>query len=116
MDQIGGLVESEVEGERGETIHYLSASDYRGAVGVREKQSDAHPVPYERYGVGLHHLALNAPSREAVDRVARWLEETGAEIENLPREYDYSAGYYAVFFHDPDGLKLEVVHRPRSGE
>jgi hypothetical protein len=24
----------------------------------------------------------------------------------------YTPGYYAVFFHDPDWLKLEVVHRP----
>jgi hypothetical protein len=29
-----------------------------------------------------------------------------------PGERDYSAGYYAVFFFDPDGLKLEVVHAP----
>jgi hypothetical protein len=21
-------------------------------------------------------------------------------------------GYYAVFFYDPDGIKLEIVHRP----
>jgi hypothetical protein len=62
--------------------------------------------------VGVHHVALNAPSREVVDDVAKWLKETGAPIESGPREYGYSAGYYAVFFHDPDWLKLEVVHRP----
>ena len=28
-----------------------------------------------------------------------------------PEEYDYSPGY-AVFFYDPDGIKLELVHRP----
>ncbi len=36
----------------------------------------------------------------------------GAEIESEPREYDYTPGYYAVFFRDPDGIKLEVLHRP----
>ena len=29
-------------------------------------------------------------------------------------EYAYSPGYYAVFFYDPDGLKLEIVHAPGS--
>jgi glyoxylase I family protein len=112
METLGGLEEHEVEGERGETIHYLSVSDRRCVVGIREKQSDDHPVPYDRYNVGLHHVALNASAREDVDAVAAWLHEVGAPIESTPREYDYSPGYYAVFFHDPDWLKLEVVHRP----
>jgi glyoxylase I family protein len=112
MDALGGLEESEVEGERGETIHYLSVRGTRCAVGIREKQSDDHPVPYDRYSVGVHHVALNAASRELVDAVAGWLQEIGAPIEAAPREYDYTPGYYAVFFHDPDWLKLEVVHRP----
>jgi glyoxylase I family protein len=114
MERLGGLAESEVEGERGETIHYLSVAGVPGALGVREKQSDEHPVPYDRYGIGLHHVALNASSRAVVDGVADWLQETGAPIESAPREWDYSPGYYAVFFHDPDWLKVEVMHRPPS--
>ncbi len=35
-----------------------------------------------------------------------------ATILDPPGEYDYTPGYYAVFFADPDGLKLEVVHEP----
>ena len=27
-------------------------------------------------------------------------------------EYAYIPGYYAVFFYDPDGIKLEIVHVP----
>ena len=34
------------------------------------------------------------------------------ELESEPQEYTYSPGYYAVFFFDPDGLKLEIVHVP----
>jgi glyoxylase I family protein len=34
-------------------------------------------------------------------------------ILDPPTEYPaYGAGYYAVFFADPDGLKLEFVHYP----
>jgi catechol 2,3-dioxygenase-like lactoylglutathione lyase family enzyme len=36
----------------------------------------------------------------------------GATIESGPEPYGYLPGYYAVFFYDPDGLKLEIVHVP----
>jgi catechol 2,3-dioxygenase-like lactoylglutathione lyase family enzyme len=47
-----------------------------------------------------------------VDERAGWLREHDAEIESEPRDYDYMPGYYAVFFYDPDGIKLEIVHKP----
>jgi catechol 2,3-dioxygenase-like lactoylglutathione lyase family enzyme len=99
----------EVQGERGETIWYLSGPET--SVGLREAQT---PGEYDRYRVGLHHLALEAPSRAVVDERAEWLRGRGAEIESGPEEYAYLPGYYAVFFYDPDGLKLEVVHVPQS--
>jgi catechol 2,3-dioxygenase-like lactoylglutathione lyase family enzyme len=35
----------------------------------------------------------------------------GVTILDAPAEYpQYGTGYYAVFFADPDGLKLEYVH------
>jgi catechol 2,3-dioxygenase-like lactoylglutathione lyase family enzyme len=69
-------------------------------------------VPYDRYAVGVHHIAFAAPSREAVDERARWAADHGAEIESAPQEYDYRPGYYAFFLYDPDGIKLEIVHIP----
>jgi glyoxylase I family protein len=99
----------EVEGERGETIWYLAGTG--SPIGLREAQSDTATAA-DRYRIGLHHLAFNAASREVVDERHRWLVETGASIESAPREYDYMPGYYAVFFFDPDGIKLELVHVP----
>ena len=99
----------EVEGERGETIWYLSGVGF--SLGLREAQSESER-PYDRYRVGLHHLALEAGSRAAVDERADWLRAQGAEIESGPEEYWYQPGYYAVFFYDPDGMKLEIVHVP----
>ena len=101
---------SEVEGERGETIYYLWGPGT--SIGLREAKTPRDD-PYDRYETGLHHLALEAVSRAAVDERARWLGETGAEIESGPQEYAYQLGYYAVFFYDPDGIKLEIVHIPR---
>ena len=50
---------AEVEGERGETIWYLSGLGT--SVGLREAQSDSDG--YDRYRVGLHHVAFEASSR-----------------------------------------------------
>ena len=100
---------AEVTGERGETIWYLAARE--DAVGLREAQSES--PAYDRYRVGLHHLAFEVRSRAAVDERAAWLRERGVEIESGPQEYGYVPGYYAVFFYDPDGIKLELLHMPR---
>ena len=100
----------EVVGERGETIWYLSGPGT--SIGLREAQSRRDRA-YDRYEVGLHHLALEAASRAAVDERAEWLREQGAEIETGPEDYTYLPGYYAVFFYDPDGIKLEILHVPR---
>ena len=98
---------SEVEGERGETIWYLSGPVV--AIGLREAQSEG---AHDRYRVGVHHIAFEAWSRSMVDERADWLEARGAELESGPQEYAYVPGYYAVFFYDPDGIKLEIVHIP----
>jgi glyoxylase I family protein len=114
LQPLGYVRLSEIAGERGERVLYLGRIGGMGSVSLREAQSDAHAVPYDRYAVGLHHLAFAASSRETVDERAAWLRERGAEIESGPAEYDYTPGYYAVFFYDPDAIKLEIVHR--SGE
>jgi glyoxylase I family protein len=98
----------EVVGERGETIWYLSGPGT--AIGLRQAQSDSEP--YDRYRIGLHHLAFEAGSRGEVDECAEWLRSQNVELESEPQEYTYIPGYYAVFFYDPDGLKLEIVHVP----
>jgi glyoxylase I family protein len=99
---------SEVEGERGETIWYIGGPGT--TIGLREAQSDS--APYDRYSLGLHHLAFEAATRADVDERADWLRTQGVELESEPQEYTYMPGYYAVFFFDPDGLKLEIVHVP----
>jgi catechol 2,3-dioxygenase-like lactoylglutathione lyase family enzyme len=99
---------SEVEGERGETIWYLEGAAC--SIGLREAQT--HEDGVDRYRVGLHHLAIEAHSRAAVDERAAWLRDNGALLESEPQEYTYSPGYYAVFFYDPDGIKLEILHVP----
>ncbi|MDQ0973694.1 catechol 2,3-dioxygenase-like lactoylglutathione lyase family enzyme [Neobacillus niacini] len=67
-------------------------------------------VPYHRCRVGLNHLAFHATSREQVDEITEILIKK--QIPILYREkHPYAGGqeYYAVFFEDPDRIKVELV-------
>lgn len=69
---------------------------------------------HNRYSPGLHHLAFWAGSGEAVDELYLKLLERGVEILDAPALYEkYAPGYYALFFADPDGIKLEYVYTPQ---
>ncbi|MEO7097293.1 MAG: VOC family protein [Polyangiales bacterium] len=88
---------------------------FKGADGLKlffaQAHKDRQGEAFDRYRVGLHHLAFNAPDRAFVDSVHTKLVEWGVTVLDAPAEYpQYEAGYYAVFFLDPDGMKLEVVH------
>ncbi len=115
LEPLGYVHAAEIAGERGERVVYIGRREVPVALGLREKQSDAHEVPYERYGVGVHHVAFAAESRAEVDERAEWLRARGVTIESGPKEYGYLPGYYAVFFYDPDGIKLELLHVPLDG-
>ena len=109
LEPLGWHRVGEVEGERGETIWYISGPG--SSLGLREAQTDTDG-PFDRYRIGVHHVAFEAPSRFEVDERADWLRARGVPIESEPEEYSYIPGYYAVFFYDPDGIKLEIVHVP----
>jgi len=108
LEPLGYERTAEIVGEQGERVVYLIRTG-GVAVSLREART---PGAYDRYRVGLHHLAFQAPSREVVDERVRWARAQGVEIENDPKEYGYMPGYYAGFFRDPDGIKLEVLHVP----
>ena len=102
LQPLGYVREGPIVGERGERVVYFDHIRGEGAIGLRERQSDAHGVPYDRYAVGVHHVAFAATSRAMVHERTAWLAEQGVTIESGPREYDYIPGYFAVFFYDPD--------------
>ena len=79
-----------------------------GGVGVDffgfEEAADHEP--------NANRIAFWAPSREAVDKVGEVVRQAGGKnIEGPELCVEYSPGYYAVFFEDPDGNKLEICHR-----
>ncbi len=85
------------------------------SVGIRPTTGAHAERAHDRYSSGLHHLAWRAQSRADVDELHAKLVAHGAEILDAPAEYpkyNRGRGYYAVFFADPDGLKLEYVWTP----
>ena len=67
-------------------------------------------------GVRPVHVAVAAPTREAVDEVFSLARSAGAEVLHEPRIWpEYHPGYYAVFVRDPDGNNVEAVHHTWPG-
>ncbi|QOY38612.2 VOC family protein [Anaerobacillus isosaccharinicus] len=67
-------------------------------------------TPYHRCRVGLNHLAFHARSKQHVDDVTEKLKAMGRTIL-YEDKHPYAGGenYYAVFFEDPDRMKVELV-------
>lgn len=67
--------------------------------------------PFHRKYTGLNHIAFKVASAEQVDA---FIEEY-LKPRNIPilyggaKKYDYTDGYYAVYFEDPDRIKIEVA-------
>jgi catechol 2,3-dioxygenase-like lactoylglutathione lyase family enzyme len=78
----------------GETRFWISPADDEG-----RKRG------YRADDIGFHHYAFQLRSRKDVDALQAFLDDIGATI--VDRAAEYYDDYYAVFFLDPDGLKLE---------
>ena len=92
------------EGHRWANAHL--SIEIRPATGAKDARHD-------RYSPGLHHLAFRARTRGDVDWFHQFLVKNKLEVLDSPADYpQYGEGYFAVFFADPDGLKLELAYFP----
>jgi len=73
-------------------------------IAVADEQGKKHK--YRKGDIGFHHYAFELSSRGDVDELGAFLEKNGMTILDPPGEY-YDSNYYAVYFADPDGMKLE---------
>jgi catechol 2,3-dioxygenase-like lactoylglutathione lyase family enzyme len=87
----------------GKTLFWISAAD---AQGKKRK--------YRKGDIGFHHYAFEVESRRAIDALGAFLAKSKIDVVDPPGEYNGDENYYAVFFTDPDGMKLEaMVYKPR---
>ena len=84
-----------------------------GSIWVQEAGAPYRSDEFHGHRVGLCEIAFAAENRAQIDDLTGEIERHGGKVTDTPHEYDYMPGYYAVFFTDPDGLKLEAVHIPR---
>ena len=96
-----------VAGERGEQIHYLRFPDPgSGSFGLRQAQVEQS---FDLYAPGFHHVSFAVETRWDVDAAHAYAVEAGAEVLHPPQFWpQYHAEYYATFFLDPDGFRIEV--------
>lgn len=86
---------------------YLLGETYIVFVQVEDRYLD---IPYHRCRAGLNHLAFHAESREFVDQITLELRNRGITILYQDRHpFAGGEGYYAVFFEDPDRMKVEIT-------
>ena len=72
-----------------------------------QAESDHRRHGYHRKRVGMNHLALAVSSKARVDEFAATLTRRGVDLlYGGPRA---GRTTYAVFFEDPDRIKIEVV-------
>ena len=105
MEFLGFGVEAEYSGmmgwTNGKTLFWIAAAE-----GRKHK--------YRKGDIGFHHYAFRLRSRKDVDALQAFLEQQDATIVDPADEY-YD-DYYAVFFLDPDGMKLEAMRYGEKGE
>jgi hypothetical protein len=98
MEFLGFDVEAEYKEMMGwtnsKTLFWIAAADEEG-----KKHK------YRKGAIGFHHYAFRLRSRKDVDDLETFLKERSITIVDPAGEY-YD-DYYAVFFLDPDGMKLE---------
>jgi catechol 2,3-dioxygenase-like lactoylglutathione lyase family enzyme len=59
-----------------------------------------------------NRIAFSVADAAAVDRIAEVARGAGATELSGPKPMPYGPGYYAVFFADPSGNRLEAYVRP----
>jgi catechol 2,3-dioxygenase-like lactoylglutathione lyase family enzyme len=88
-------------------ISWKHGETYLVFVQAEERYLD---IAYHRSRVGLNHLAFYAESRQQVDEITTQLMEKGINIL-YQEKHPFAGGdsHYAVFFEDPDRIKVELV-------
>jgi len=86
-------------------VHY-----YNRQFGFSLRPARSGTADHDPYAPGLHHFCFRVVDETVVDRAATELGAAGIEVTE-PRYYpEYAADYYATFFVDPDGVRLEITN------
>jgi glyoxylase I family protein len=67
-------------------------------------------IRHDPYAPGLHHFCFRVEGERELKEIATQLLRAGISVTE-PRSYpEYAADYMAIFFSDPDGIRLEITN------
>ncbi|HVK80902.1 MAG TPA: VOC family protein [Verrucomicrobiae bacterium] len=87
----------------------------RTGVLIRAASADHRDTPFDQWRIGLHHFCFRLRAREDVDALHTSMRDFGAKIIRAPEEGAWAPGYYSTLFEDPDGIRIEALFIPGSG-
>jgi catechol 2,3-dioxygenase-like lactoylglutathione lyase family enzyme len=65
---------------------------------------------HEPYSPGLHHFCFRVDTEADVTEAAQALQAAGIAATDAKLYPDYAPDYWATFFRDPDGIRLEITN------
>ncbi|MBN1619627.1 VOC family protein [candidate division WOR-3 bacterium] len=88
-------------------VSFILGETYIVFVQAEERFLD---TPYHRCRAGLNHIAFHGKCRDFVDEITRELKKKEVKIL-YEDKHPYAGGsqYYAVYFEDPDRMKVEIT-------
>ncbi len=98
----------------GEDIRgWYNSETKHGSIFIVQTEQNFIDKVFHRKTVGINHIAIRVSTKTEVDEFYNLFLKK-SEISILydgPKEYpEYHDDYYAVFFEDPDRIKIEVMH------
>ena len=90
----------------GDDPHIQYFNRHFGYVLRPSRNSDGH----DSHAPGLHHFCLRVESVADVVAVANQLRAIGVAASEARLYSEYAPDYWATFFADPDGVRLEVTN------
>lgn len=65
---------------------------------------------HQSYAPGLHHFCFRVDTVADVAQAAQALQAAGIAATDAQLHLDYAPDYWATFFTDPDGIRLEITN------
>jgi catechol 2,3-dioxygenase-like lactoylglutathione lyase family enzyme len=93
--------------------NYAGWSSGNDSLWINSTDKKYSSVKYHRKQTGLNHICFFVKSKKDVDDFTKkfLLKNEMATLYKTPKSFPrYGEGYYAVFFEDPDRVKIEVAH------
>src|SRR5271170_7520589 len=105
LDALVGFYETSLK-----PLGYAKLAAYDGGAGFGKGKTSSLWIVASKEGPSSVHVALESPTRKAVDAFYKAAIEGGAKDNGKPGiRADYSPTYYAAFVIDPDGNNVEAV-------